>query len=178
MSWFILLSFLAALFLSSLRPFVLNIDCFPWLFFLINSLSRHLHLTARRKRGGFQRNGVPRTTTKMSKQRCRYSGRPVVCKYIWVCARVLLLYRRYPAASLLLVSTPRTPTSPPLRSPVTRLSPCPCTVPSTWPRCRRNSVAWPLTVSVRAGKHGTKKQYSASGRLFRANRRSTSLLFL
>lgn len=53
-----------------------SIRAFPFIVFIfINDLSRLLHLIAPRKRGDFRRNGVLRTTTRRSKQRCRYSWR-------------------------------------------------------------------------------------------------------
>lgn len=142
------LSFLSALFLSSSWPFLLNIDYFPWLFFFL-SCSQGIYIWQPQER--------EETSKEMAfqelQQRCQNNAAGIqgdysyIQAYIWVCARVLLLCCRYPAASLPLVSTPRTPTSPPPRAPMTRSSPSPCTVPLTWPSCRRTSVAWPPTVS-------------------------------
>lgn len=143
----LLSSVLTALFLSSSRPFVLNIDCFPWLFFFL-SFSEDIHIWQPQER----EKASKEMAFQELQQRCQNDAAGIqrghsytqVC--VWVCARVLLLCRRYPAASTLLVSMPRTPTSPPPRSPMTRSSLRPCTLALTWPSCWRTSVASPRTV--------------------------------
>lgn len=155
LSWFLFYHFFSLLYFShsqdfcakyrlSSQPQSISIDCF-----FLNKLSlKTSKFDSPKKEKRPPRKWRAKNYNKEVKTTLQVCGETTdIYETVLVCVWLLLLCRRYPAASPLLVSTLPTLTSPPPRSPMTRLRPGACTLPVMWPSYRRNSVAWPRTVS-------------------------------
>lgn len=115
--------------------------------------TRHLHLTAPKRKNDFRESGAIRTVIKMSKQLCRWIKNwctaAMLDHFSWVFPNLPWLYHRSPAASPLALSAcmPPTPICPPQLLAIEKPTQNPWIHNLTWRSCRSTSVKSPPAVS-------------------------------